>query len=196
MNSPNSIPLWPAELGSSAQEEPTALPSTPALYAEHAALVWRALVHLGVPEADREDLLQEVFVVVHQSRHNYQGRGQLTSWLYGIALRVASRHRRRERVRRGNAGAIEIHPVELRTPEHVLLLRQRADLLQRILERLSSAKREVFVLFEIQGLSTDQVSSVLGVPRGTVFSRLHAAREEFLAIWRELETPLEKEQST
>jgi RNA polymerase sigma-70 factor (ECF subfamily) len=161
------------------------LPDTPTLYAEYAPMVWRALIHLGVPDADREDLLQEVFVVVHRTRDSYQGRGQLSSWLYGIALRVASRHRRREQVRKSPSSSEG--QVELRTPEHVATLRQRAELLQRILDRLPDLKREVFVMFELHDMSTAEVASALGVPRGTVFSRLHAAREEFLSIWRELE---------
>jgi RNA polymerase sigma-70 factor, ECF subfamily len=208
LNPPNSIPLWgpaleapPTELSPAevkpavvtpaepkpTEQKPAELPDTPTLYANYATLVWRALVHLGVPEADREDLLQEVFVIVHRSRDGYEGRGQLTSWLYGIALRVASRHRRRETVRKGSGRDSDIHPVELHTPEHALVLRQRAELLERILARLPAAKREVFVMFEIQGLSTEQVARAVGVARGTIFSRLHAAREEFLAVWQELE---------
>lgn len=163
------------------------LPDTPALYGAHAAFVWRSLVRLGVPECDREDLLQEVFVVVHRSRHAYRGRGKVTTWLYGISLRVAGTYRRRRRVRNEVPAEPANDPVEHRTPERVMDSKQRAALLGRILDRLSPKQRTVFVMFELEALGCDQIADELGVPVGTVYSRLHAARERFAAIWREEE---------
>lgn len=162
-----------------------ALPDTPTLYADHAAFVWRSLARLGVPEADREDLLQETFVVVHRTRAEYRGEGKPTSWLYGIALRIATRYHRRSVHRRlplDTSG----EQVEHHTPERAMSTRQRAELLAQILAQLPTKKRVVFVMFELEGLSCEQIAARLEVPVGTVYSRLHAARAAFAETWRQL----------
>lgn len=163
------------------------LPDTPTLYGEYAAFVWRSLVRLGVPECDREDLLQEVFVVVHRSRDAYRGTGKVTTWLYGISLRVAGTYRRRRRVRNEVPAEPANDPVEHRTPERDMDSKQRAALLRRILDRLSPKQRTVFVMFELEALGCEQIADELGIPVGTVYSRLHAARERFASAWREEE---------
>jgi RNA polymerase sigma-70 factor (ECF subfamily) len=162
------------------------LAETPRLYDEHAAFVWRSLARLGIPEADREDLLQEVFVVVHRTRNEYRGEGKVTTWLYGITLRIASRHRRWRRVRE------EVPETSLvarapETPEGAASTRQRADLVTRLIDQLPDDKRSVFILFELQGLSCQEIADTLAVPVGTVYSRLHAARAHFKLAWLQLE---------
>lgn len=182
----NSAPLWLVATPVETNGE-TALPSTPELYAEHCAFVWRVLARLGVPAADREDLLQEVFVVVHRTRSGYQARGQVTSWLYGIALRVASSHRRRVRVRSEVPSEQAEPSVDHQTPERSASERQRALLLERLLEGLAPKKRIVFVMFELEGKSCVEIGSELGIPVGTVYSRLHEARAEFARAYGEVE---------
>lgn len=162
------------------------LPETPRLYNEHADFVWRSLAQLGIAEADREDLLQEVFVVVHRTRDEYRGDGKVTTWLYGITLRIASRHRRWRRVRN------EVSPPSpgkstAETPEGAASTRQRADLATRLIDELPEDKRSVFILFELQGLSCQEIADALAVPVGTVYSRLHAARAHFRMAWQQLE---------
>src|SRR5262245_7483674 len=66
------------------------------IFDEHARYVWRTLRHLGVADADLEDVCQEVFVTVHRKLPEFEGRSKLRTWLYGICLRVASDYRRRE----------------------------------------------------------------------------------------------------
>src|SRR6185503_10712118 len=65
------------------------------VYAEHCDFVWRSLQHLGVRGADLEDMMQEVFVVVHRKLGGFDGLSRVTTWLFGICLRVVARHRRR-----------------------------------------------------------------------------------------------------
>src|SRR6188768_4247016 len=65
------------------------------IFDEHARYVIRTLRHLGIQEADVEDVAQEVFVTVHRKLAEFEGRSKLRTWLYGICLRVASDHRRR-----------------------------------------------------------------------------------------------------
>lgn len=178
---------WLSADGQGSTANDGVLADTPKLYQEHAAFIWRSLARLGVPESEREDLLQEVFVIVHRTRASYEGRGQVKSWLYGIALRVASRHRRYRRVRIQRDGEQERVTVEHQTPERAAVVKQRVQLLEQILERLSDEKRLVFFMFEVEGLPCEAIARSLKIPVGTVYSRLHGARDDFRRVWEELE---------
>jgi RNA polymerase sigma-70 factor (ECF subfamily) len=146
------------------------------IYREHADFLWRSLQHLGVQESDLEDVMQEVLVVVHRRRESYDGACRLTSWLFGICLRIVSQYRRRAHRRREQSAA---EPPELPscvTPETQLVQRQTALRLESILELLSLEQRATFVLFEIEGQSCQAIAELFAVPLGTVYSRLHTAR--------------------
>ena len=166
--------------------ERTAAPPAEALnasdvYRQHADFVWRALQHLGVRPPDLEDVAQEVFVVVHRKLDTFDGSSRLTTWLFGICLRVADRHRRRAHFRYEERGYEAPERVDPRTPEDRLAERQKQELLQRALDRLSLELRAVFVLFELEGRPCAEIAELLGVPVGTVHSRLHKARKDVLA---------------
>lgn len=163
-----------------------------AIFREHAPFVWRALRRLGVAEADVEDVAQEVFLVVHRRLAEFEGRSRMSTWIYGICLRVASDHRRRAHVRRER-------PTD-RPPERVgsapqpkeLEQRQARALLDAALARLDEPKRAVFVLYEIEELPMKEVAEALGCPLQTAYSRLHAARDELreaLATLRASDAP-------
>ena len=148
------------------------------VYAQHADFVWRSLQRLGVPAQDLEDAFQETFVVVHRRLSDFGGRSKLTTWLFGICLRVAKRQRRLGFLRElAPEGAPE--PVEHRTPEREAQQRQAERLLAVILDRLTPEQRAVFTMFEFEQIDCPEIAAVMGVPVGTVYSRLHAARARF-----------------
>ena len=149
------------------------------LYQETADFVWRSLQRLGVPPADVEDLMQEVYVIVHQQLGQFRHESKVTTWLFGICLRVAARHRRRAYIRREQQVAESPEVVDARTPEIAADQRQEGVRVQRILDRLSPEQRAVFVMFEIEGWSCPEIAELLAVPVGTVYSRLHSARKYF-----------------
>ena len=74
-----------------------------AVHAAHGDFVWASLQRLGARDADLEDRFQEVFMVVHQRGGDFEGRSRITTWLFGICLRVMAAHRRRAWVRRERA---------------------------------------------------------------------------------------------
>jgi RNA polymerase sigma-70 factor (ECF subfamily) len=150
------------------------------VYRDNADFVWRSLQHLGIPTADLEDVAQEVFVVVHKKLHTYDESSRLSTWLFGICLRIASRHRRRAYFRWEQRTPEPPERVDASTPEDRASAREQQVLLTRALERLSLAHRAVFVLFEIEGNSCAEIAELLDVPIGTVHSRLHHARKEVL----------------
>jgi RNA polymerase sigma-70 factor (ECF subfamily) len=163
------------------------------VHALHADFVWRSLQRLGVRPPDLEDALQEVFIVVHRRLEGFEHASRMTTWLFGICLRVASAQRRRAHVRRERTGAAsdwleqleddESHATE--TPEQAALASELRTELEALLDRLDPEKRATVVMFEIEGMSAPEIAALTDVPVGTVYSRLAAAREELrIAVLR------------
>ena len=158
-------------------------PSLRQIFDEHARYIWRTLRHLGIPEADTPDLCQEVFVTVHRKLSSFEGRSSLRTWLYGICIRVASEHRRRPHVRREiplsePTGEAYGEPSTALEP----VLEQRAAV-ERLLAVLDEDKRQVVVLYEIEGFSMKEVAEIVDCPLQTAYSRLHAARALMLSAF-------------
>lgn len=159
------------------------LPSMRTVFDEHARYIIRTLRHLGVREADVEDVAQEVFVTVHRKLPEFEGRSKLRTWLYAICLRIASDHRRRAYVVRERA--VEAPPVDdgqRSGLEPDTFVESRAVVLE-LLGVLDDDKRQVLVLYEIEGLTMREVADVVGCPLQTAYSRLHAARELLREAW-------------
>ncbi len=150
------------------------------MFREEGAFVWRALRRLGVAPADADDACQEVFVVVYRRLGEYEGRGQLRSWLYGIAVRVAAAHRRRAHQRHEVPTEEPVGPDEASSmnPEGEVADREALALLDRALDGLDDDKRAVFVLYEIEGLEMPEIAEAVSCPLQTAYSRLHAARKD------------------
>jgi RNA polymerase sigma-70 factor (ECF subfamily) len=147
------------------------------LYDRHFSSVYRFVSALGVPIDEREDAVQEVFVSVYRSLPGFRGEAQLSTWIYRIAARHALRLSRRRRVRDvlGVLLARDVRPDPQPDP-----IERSSDLalLDSLLARLAPKKRTALVLFEIEGLSVDEIAQVVGCPVNTVWSRLHHARRE------------------
>ena len=153
-------------------------------FQEHGPRVWRTLARFGVPASDLEDALQETFVVAHRRSVDYDPtRAAPTTWLLGIAYRVAADFRRKaKRYADPHQDDDRIDPAA--GPEGELVQKQQATLLAEALEALGEEKRAAFVLYEIEELECPEIAQILSVPLGTVHSRLHQARadlEKFLS---------------
>lgn len=158
-------------------------PSMRTIFDEHARYVIRTLRHLGVREADVEDVAQEVFVTVHRKLPEFEGRSKLRTWLYAICLRIASDHRRRAYVVRERA--TEEPPVDTgaRSGDEADTTFESRAFVQELLGELDDDKRAVLVLYEIEGLTMREVAEVVGCPLQTAYSRLHAARDLLRQAW-------------
>lgn len=142
-----------------------------------APLVCRTLRRLGLPEADVEDLAQEVFMVVFRKLPAFEGRSKVSTWVYGICVKVAADHRRRAYVRL-ESPRDEVPETEVTPPQGVAVARLEARaLLDAVLAELDDDKRAVFVLYELEELGMAEVAAALEVPLQTAYSRLHAARK-------------------
>ncbi len=152
------------------------------IYDGYFEFVWCSLRRLGVREADAMDLTQKVFLTIHVGLADFEGRSQLRTWIFGICRRVASDYRRSSPVRREivtDAAAMDLRRDEHEGPLVGTESRQRAVVAETILNRLPEAQREVFVLFELEEMSGEDIARLLNISVGTVRSRLRLARERF-----------------
>lgn len=157
---------------------PTAQLQTATVYDAYATFVWRSLQRMGVPESDLEDALQEVFIVVHRKLDQYDAeRAKLSTWLFGITLNVARKHRSRGRLTLG--ADVEATPCERPSQDAQLQRLQQAERLNVVLGKMRPEHSATFVMFELEDLSCQEIADLTGVPVGTVYSRLHKAREQF-----------------
>jgi RNA polymerase sigma-70 factor, ECF subfamily len=142
-------------------------------------LVWRTLRGLGVREGAVDDAAQQVYCVLARRLDSIEP-GRERSFLVQTAIRVAYNCRRSaRRQREAPAGSLDDRNSEIRDPEQLLVHKQRCELLEKLLGTLPAPLRTVFVLFELEGLSSPEIAAVVEVPRGTVVSRLRRARVAF-----------------
>jgi RNA polymerase sigma-70 factor (ECF subfamily) len=142
---------------------------------------------MGIRRPDLEDVFQDVFVIVHKRLHTYSPDAKLTAWLYGICLRSVARHRRRAFRRRERVEGVDTNLVEpgvdrwhaqTEAPDERLRREERQATLNALLDTLDPDHRMVVVMFEIEDQSCAQIAELIGVPVGTVHSRLHTARRK------------------
>jgi RNA polymerase sigma-70 factor, ECF subfamily len=186
-------PLYPST--KMAAEPPSAAPpALPAptfdeVYDAHFAFVWRNVLNRGIPSAAVDDVVQEVFVVVHRKLPGFEGRSSMRTWLAGIVRRVIADHvRKRGNAPVGDESLESESPSEARGPAEELDAKTAARVLDELLARMPEAQREVFILHEIEQMTGREIAESVGANENTVHTRLRAARrifEEGLARLRE-----------
>jgi RNA polymerase sigma-70 factor (ECF subfamily) len=150
------------------------------VYEAYFAFVWRNALNRGVPTSAVDDVVQEVFVVVHRKLPGFEGRSSMRTWLAGIVRRVVADHLRK----RGNA-PVGDEPLEnqiasdARGPAEELDAKAAARVLDELLARMPEAQREVFVLHEVEQMTGREIAETVGANENTVHTRLRAARRIF-----------------
>ncbi len=162
-----------------------------ALVDRHAPALFRVALSMSGSRADAEDICQETFVAAFRSLKRFDGRASVKTWLTRILMcRAATSWKQGRHGRR----AIALHQVseaqmqrgadcrdslaeELSVPASTMAVDSRLDILEAI-RSLPPEFRDTVVLREIRGMSYEEIATALGVPRGTVESRLHRARAE------------------
>jgi RNA polymerase sigma-70 factor (ECF subfamily) len=132
-------------------------------------------LHLTGRRADAEDAVQDALAAVDRGLPQFRGASRITTWAYRIALRASLQTRARRR---------DAEPLDPETPggggEGEMATRDEARRAAAALARLPAEPRAVLSLFAIDGLPHSEIADILGVPEGTVWSRLHAARRMLL----------------
>ncbi len=145
----------------------------------HYGLVWRLLRRLGLASGDADDAAQQVFLTAAAKLGGVEPERE-RAFLYGVALNVGARARRSQARRREEpleaAGQGQPGPANA---EQLLEQRQARELLDALLEAMPEELRVVFVLYELEELTTPQIAELCGIPLGTAASRLRRAREDF-----------------
>lgn len=157
------------------------------LVGEQFAFVWRLLRRIGVSEGDADDAAQQVFIAA-ASRLDHIQAGSERAFLFSTALKVGSRMRR-GRARKREEYGVDLDQESDPAPgtEELLDRRRARALLDALLEEMPLELRVVFALYEIEQLSSAEIAEIVGVPVGTVASRLRRARDDFAARVARLE---------
>ena len=179
-----AVPLAPKE------RAPAAIPEEALgfdeVYERHFDFVWRNARRLGVPDAQVDDAVQEVFLVVHRRLGEFEGRSSLRTWIFGILVRVAADHRRALRRKsphtRSRDAAVQADTTAdeaAQDPHDRMVRREGVRLLHRLLDELDDDKRAALVLAELEQMSVPEIAASLGANVNTVYARLRAARRDF-----------------
>jgi len=139
-----------------------------------------------VPSAqDAEDLTQETFVRAYLSIRSFQSRASLNTWLFRIATNLCIDYSRKNKKTAGLTTSLSADsdeddereiPDAVYDPQRILLNKELGAQLEQALLELPEKLRTVVLLYDIEGLPYDEIASIVGVPLGTVKSRLFNAR--------------------
>jgi RNA polymerase sigma-70 factor (ECF subfamily) len=149
------------------------------IFEDSHAQAWRVLKRLGVPAERLDDAVQQVFLITAERLDDIVP-GRERAFVYGVALHHARNVRRR--AWREVLGSEPDHCATMGpSPEALVDQRECAAICHEVLQGMDPPLREVFVLFEIEGLKMHEIAGVVGIPAGTVASRLRRARQVFRA---------------
>jgi RNA polymerase sigma-70 factor (ECF subfamily) len=150
------------------------------VYDTYFDFVWRVAANRGVPDWAMDDVVQEVFPVVHRKLGEFEGRSTLRTWLFAIVRRVVADHvRKRGNQRTGEVVLEEQAIVSSEDPAAEFERRSAVKLVETFLAKMSVPHREVFVLYELEQLTTREIAELTRTNENTVQTRLKAARKTF-----------------
>ncbi len=142
--------------------------------------VWQSARRLGTTSIAVDDVVQDIFLVVHRRLPDFEARSSVKTWLFGITRRVVRDHRRRV-ARNTEEGTLDEITVEDRRagPARHAENAEAVRILYALLEELSEDKREVFILAELEQMTAPEMADALETSINTVYSRLRSARIAF-----------------
>lgn len=155
-----------------------------ALFEAHATWLVRVAQRLTGSSQAAEDVVQEVFVVAHRRQSELRPGENVRSWLYRVAVNRCRQHHRGSGRYTRAMERLYVEPKRaIPDPEANEARQQRSARIRQTITELTPLQREVFVLFELEGLSGQEIAEVLDVSLGTVWSRLRLGRRRFRAAW-------------
>ncbi|MBK7861596.1 MAG: sigma-70 family RNA polymerase sigma factor [Archangiaceae bacterium] len=157
------------------------------LYDSNFTFVERICRRLGTPDAELDDVVQDTFLIAFKKLDDFD-QGRVSTWLYRIAANLVSSRHRRRRIRGALLGLFT-EPPPVPAVDRAYDAREAQAQVAAVLERMAPKKREVFALFELDGMSGDEIAERIGCKVETVWSRLHYARQEFERIARKRGLP-------
>ena len=170
---------------------PVAATDFDTVYRAHVDRVARWATRLGGPAVDVDDVVQDVFMVVHRQLPGFRGESSVSTWLYRITANVVRDRRRQNRWRRFLSGLLPDFAAKLpapgATPVESIEQREAVERVYRVLDSMNERYRSLIVLFEIEKLSGDEIAELTGLKPGTLWVVLHRARAQFEKRLKELQ---------
>ena len=151
------------------------------LLGRYRARAVRLAAHVLRREGEAEDVAQEAFLRAFRRLPSFRGEGRFSAWLFGIVVRLCLDRRRSAWWT--HEAPEEAAPPPSSSPASSAEVADTRLLVEALLDRLSPPIRAALVLREMEGLDYDEIAATLGIPVGTVRSRLHTARAQFRALW-------------
>ncbi len=147
------------------------------LFERHHVRVFRFVQRVVRNEAVADEITNEVFLDVWRKANTYEGRSAPLTWMLAIAYNRASSALRRKREESLDDDQSQEQSDESPNPEVALLAENKSILLRNCIENLSADQRTIIDLVYYQELSVSEAGQVLGIPEGTVKTRLFNARK-------------------
>jgi RNA polymerase sigma factor (sigma-70 family) len=156
-------------------------------FREHGQDVARWARHLGGAELDVEDVVQEVFMVVNRRLSAFRPEARFSSWLFEVTRKTVANHRRRHKRRLGQSeDGLDRLPALVGDPAAEMERRQSVARFYAALDRLPEKYRAVIVLYELEGLSAQELAELRNLKLGTLRVHLSRAREQLVAVYQRL----------
>jgi RNA polymerase sigma factor (sigma-70 family) len=158
-------------------------------FREYGQNVARWARHLGGAELDVEDVVQEVFMVVNRRLSAFRPEARFSSWLFEITRKTVANHRRRHKHRMGQSDdGLDRLPALVGDPAAEMERRQSVARFYAALDRLPEKYRTVLVLYELEGMSAQEIAELRDLKIGTMRVHLSRAREQLVALYQRLLT--------
>jgi RNA polymerase sigma-70 factor (ECF subfamily) len=157
-----------------------------AVYKAHFAFIWRSVIRLGVVDSAVDDVVQDVFLVVHRQLPRFRGESSVRSWLFAIASHVVRDSRRSLRRKPANLGGggrvcddVDLLANAAPSPQDTVAVAEAVRTLHAVLDAMPKERREVFILAELEQMTLADIAAAVQANPNTVSSRLRAARADF-----------------
>lgn len=155
------------------------------MFKAHHELIWRTLRRLGLPPDQAADTTQQAYLIAAERLENIRS-GSERAFLFSTAIGLARTGFRKNR-RCQLEGDMDVHADGARRNEELSTRCSAMELMDRVFAKTDESLVTVFVLFELEGLSAPEIADIVGIPVGTVASRLRRARATFRAAARRME---------
>jgi RNA polymerase sigma-70 factor (ECF subfamily) len=149
------------------------------VYDRYFGFVWRSAANRGVPTAALDDVVQEVFIVIHRKLPEFESRSSLRTWIAAIVRRVVADYKKKRGNQPVGDETLEREPSIAPSSPEALEGKAALELLDALLAKMTKEQREVFILHEIEQMSGAEIADLTSTNENTVWTRLRTARRIF-----------------
>jgi RNA polymerase sigma-70 factor (ECF subfamily) len=164
----------------------TESPTFEAVYDRYFSFVWCTARRMGIPEAQLDDVCQDVFVAIHRQLPSFKGNSAVKTWVFGFVFNVVQMHhrtlRRKSVAHRAKGELVDpdtLIDINGRAQDDFVRRRQAVSALESALESLDEETRAMFILWEFEGMRAQEIAEAMNTPVSTVYARVRTAKRQF-----------------